>query len=260
MSVYIQEKSTYLAACLQSLATQTVMASEIVLVEDGPINSDLNAIIEHYREPLNIVSVRLHKNIGLAGALNEGLQYCLYDLVARMDSDDIALPDRFKKQIDFMGSNPDVAASSGCIEEINDAGEIISQRVLPLDYAELARFAKVRSPLSHPATIFRKSEVLDVGGYPPLRKAQDYALWSLLITKGKKIENLPDLLIKMRAGDQMMTRRSLSYFKYELQLLQFQKKIGFLTSYEYARNLIFKFGLRAAPVFLKKIAYKSLRK
>lgn len=132
VSVYFKEKPEYLAACLLSLVNQTLKADEVILVEDGPISSALIAEIEKYRDVLNIVSVPLSENVGLARALNDGLKYCSHDLVARMDTDDIALPDRFEKQVAFMQSSPDIAASSGFIEEFNDLGDVLSQRVLPL--------------------------------------------------------------------------------------------------------------------------------
>jgi glycosyltransferase involved in cell wall biosynthesis len=259
MSVYAKETPENLAECLQSLCEQTLTADEVVLVEDGPISDELKAVIEQFRDTLNIVSVPLAENVGLACALNEGLKYCKHDLVARMDSDDIALPDRFQKQVAFMQHNPDIAASSGVIEEFNEAGQVISKRVLPLVHSEIVAFAKKRSPLSHPAVIFRKSVVLDVGGYPLFRNAQDYALWSLLIVKGYKLANLSDTLVRMRTGSEMMGRRGLSFLKRELQLLSYQRNIGLLSFREFAFNAIGRTVLRLSPAFIKTWLYKVAR-
>src|SRR5690606_13854066 len=82
-------------------------------------------------------------------------------------------------------------------------------------------------PLSHPLTIFRKHIILSVGGYPPLRKAQDYALWSLLLVRGYKLSNVPKVLLRMRAGNDLLVRRGFSYFRCECELLRFQRQIGF---------------------------------
>jgi len=87
--------------------------SEVVLVEDGPITEELNLIIENFRSVLNIKSVKLSNNCGLAVALNEGLKHCNYDLVARMDADDFSLPQRFEKQVGFMEKNLEIVVSSG---------------------------------------------------------------------------------------------------------------------------------------------------
>jgi len=108
MSVYNGEKSTNLNDCFKSLESQTRMAEQLVLVEDGPLSSELNEVIDRYRKVLKINSIKLPVNIGLAGALNEGLKYCAYNFVARMDSDDIARPDRFEKQLSFLEVNPHI--------------------------------------------------------------------------------------------------------------------------------------------------------
>lgn len=259
MSVYLEEKPNNLKFCLQSLADQNLKADEIILVEDGPISSDLRDIIEEFRIKLNIFSISLDNNVGLGCALNEGIKKCSFELIARMDSDDIAMPERFQKQVDFMQCNPDIAASSSFIEEFNEFAEIQSKRVLPLTHDELVLFAKKRSPLSHPAVIFRKRAILDVGGYPQFRNAQDYALWSLLIVKGYRLANLPDVLVKMRTGPEMMIRRGPEFLKHEILLLKFQRSIGFLSLYEFIYNLFSRSVLRLSPLFIKRLLYKIAR-
>ena len=157
MSVYFRERPEYLDLCLKSLVDQTVKPTEIILVEDGPISNELKSVIDSYRSTLNIVSERLEKNVGLARALNEGLKRCSFPLVARMDTDDIAVEDRFKLQIEFMESHPEVSVSSGFIEEWSqDYSHILSIRHLPIDHESISKFAKKRSPISHPAVIFSK--------------------------------------------------------------------------------------------------------
>lgn len=258
MSVYFKERPKYLDMCLQSLADQTFKADEVVLVEDGAISSDLKLVIDKYRSELNIVSIPLAENIGLAKALNKGLEYCSHDLVARMDTDDIALPMRFKKQVDFMTMNPDIAASSGFIEEFNDAGTILSQRILPLSYDDLVNFAKNRSPLSHPAVIFRKHIILSVGGYPALYP-EDYLMWIKLIQANYKISNLPDILVKMRTGDDFIDRRGWIFLMGEIKIYHYMFKTGFINFFEFVKVVSLKSILRLSPRFVKKIIYKIAR-
>lgn len=258
MSVYYKEKPEYLAACLQSLVVQTLKADEVVLVQDGPISSDLKVIIERFRESLNIVSVPLDENVGLACALNEGLKHCAYKLVARMDTDDIAVPDRFEKQVDFIQSNSDIAASSGFIEEFNDAGDVLSQRALPLEHDALVKFAKKRSPLSHPAVIYRKQAVLSMGGYPELYP-EDYLLWVKLIQSGYKIANMPDVLVKMRTGEGFITRRGWKFLKGELIIYHHMYKTGFINLSAFINIVLMKSILRLSPGFIKIFLYKAAR-
>lgn len=263
LSVYKKESPAFLNQALLSIYDeQQFKPNQIVLVKDGPLTSELDEVISTWQVKLGDIFavVALPQNIGLGAALNEGLKHCQYELVARMDTDDVALPERFAKQVEFMNSNPDVAAASATLEDWDEGFQHKQGiRLLPTDSAALANFAKRRSPLSHPLAIFRKSVVLKVGGYPPLRKAQDYALWSLLLSKGYKLANLPDVLLKMRTGNEMLGRRGWDYFKQEYQLFKYQKEIGFLSNFDFVINVLLRGGLRLSPDFVKRWAYKLAR-
>lgn len=258
MSVYFKEKPGYLEVCLESLLNQSLLADEIVLVEDGDISSDLLLVINKYRECLNIISVPLAQNVGLASALNEGLKYCQYDLVARMDTDDIAVVDRFEKQVAYMQENPDIAASSGLIEEFNDTDDIFLQRVLPTTHDELVKFSKKRSPLSHPAVIFRKQVIIDVGGYPEIYP-EDYLMWVKLIQSSYKIANISDLLVKMRTGNDFISRRGWMFLKGELRIYHYMFETGFINFFEFINIIAIKSVLRLSPSFIKVLLYKVMR-
>lgn len=258
MSVYVNESPLSLEECLLSLSAQTFQASEVVLVEDGYISPPLREIIERFREPLNIVSVLLRENVGLACALNEGLKHCGHDLVARMDTDDIAMPDRFVKQVAFMLANSDIAASSGFIDEFNEVGEVLSQRALPLGHDALVTFAKKRSPLSHSAVIFRKQAVIAVGGYPEVYP-EDYLLWVRLIQFDFKIANMPDVLVRMRTGNDFITRRGWRFLKGELRTYHHMYKTGFISLLAFINIVLMKAVLRLSPRFIKMFLYKVAR-
>ena len=263
ISVYAKDSFVFFERALESIWNdQSLKPNQVVLVQDGPLSKELCGVIDSWVAYLGeevLTLVTLDENLGLASALNEGLKYCRYDLVARMDADDIAMPQRFEQQIKYMADNPDVAASSGIIEEFIDSDVIISKRVLPLVNEDIVVFAKKRSPLSHPAAVFRKKVVEAVGGYPLLRNAQDYALWSLLIVKGYKLANLNMTLVRMRSGSEMMDRRSFSYLKREFKLLRYQRRIGFLSLREYVFNMVSRTVLRLSPYFIKIWFYKYLR-
>jgi glycosyltransferase involved in cell wall biosynthesis len=258
MSVYSKEKPEYLEACMQSLARQTVKADELVLVEDGPISEEMVLIIDRFRLQLKINSVRLEKNIGLAGALNIGLNHCTHELIIRMDTDDIALPDRIKRQVEFMKANPEITASSGYIEEFNDEGKILSCRAFPLKHNELIRFSKQRSPLSHPAVIFRKNAIISVGGYPDVYP-EDYFLWIILISKGYIIGNISDVLVRMRIGDAILTRRGLKMLKGEIKIHKFMLDNNLINIFEYYKIVALKIFIRMLPGRIKLYLYKIAR-
>jgi hypothetical protein len=177
-----------------------------------------------------------------------------------MDTDDISLPQRFEKQVAFMKANPDISVSSGTLEEWDENFlNFLNYRFLPQNNAEILKFAKKRNPLSHPVVIYRKSAVLSVGGYPPFRKSQDYALWSLMLKNNYKFANINETLLKMRCGERFFDRRGLGYFKKECDVFKYQHTIQFINTYEFVRNISIRFLTRLLPKFIKKVLYKYAR-
>lgn len=262
LSVYIKENPSFLTRALTSIWDEQVLKpSQIVLVQDGPLTAELESIISQWASRLGSVfcPVPLPQNVGLAAALNEGLNHCQYELVARMDTDDIAVPERFEKQYAFMQSHPDIAVSSGLIEEWSqDFSYKVSERRLPLTHTDIVKFAKSRSPMSHPAVMFRKSAVLAVGGYPSIYP-EDYALWGSMLAKGYRFANLPDLLLKMRVGDALVDRRGLQFLKGEIKAYKYLLDVGFINRYEFLSSSVLRGVVRLSPVWLKKVFYKYLR-
>jgi glycosyltransferase involved in cell wall biosynthesis len=255
LSVYYGDSSDWLRASLLSIYNQRILPSEVVIVEDGPISNDVFEVIHDFRRLLNIKSVICRENCGLGAALNQGLKHCSNELVCRMDSDDECLTDRFLSQYTYMLDNPNIVASSGFIDEYDQSMMIFSgKRVVPVNQREVLLFSKKRSPLNHVATIFRKSIVESLGGYPPLRKGQDYALWSLLLVSGYKLGNLNKTLVKVRAGDVQISRRKIPF-----ELLNFQRKIGFIKYNEYLKNLTLWGLFYFLPITLKGFIHNTFR-
>jgi glycosyltransferase involved in cell wall biosynthesis len=259
MSVYKAEKPEFLAESLESLKQQTLLADEVVLVEDGPISAELNGVIELYRQAVNIRSVRLPENIGLGAALNEGLKHCQHEIVARMDTDDIALPHRFAVQYQFMLDHPEIAACSSYVEEFSEDSAVTTIRKLPTAHREIVKYAKFRSPLSHPATIYRKSRVDSVGCYPPLFP-EDQALWALMIVKRDQLANIPTVLLRMRTNRTFLDRRGWIFFKGQIAVLNFRKKLKQISMFEYGLNLVFLSIIRLPPARIRFILYAASRK
>lgn len=164
MSVYGKDNPAWFRQALQSVLNQSVVPAEVVLVADGPLTEELEAVITEFNDKLKVV--RLEKNMGLGAALNAGLKECSYPLVARMDSDDISLPDRFEKQIKAFEADKDLSVLGGAIREVDsESQEEISFRRLPQSDAELKIFLKTRCPFNHMTVMFRREAVLECG--PP---------------------------------------------------------------------------------------------
>lgn len=262
LSVYSKESANNLNQCLNSIWNETTLKpDQIVLVEDGPLNEELYSCIKEWKlllgETLEIINLEI--NSGLARALNIGLMHCKYELVARMDTDDISLSNRFKAQIEFFKKNPKTSVLSGQIEEWNSSmSQKISSRNLPTEHEKLVKFAKFRSPINHPAVMFRKSDVLASGGYPEIYP-EDFMLWHNMLSRGYIFRNLSETLVKMRTGSDFLNRRGLKFLKGEIfaykKLLERKK----LSKIEYIYIICLKVFVRTSPKFLKAFFYKNLR-
>lgn len=201
LSTFYKDSPEYLSLALESLVNQALPAAEVVFVEDGPLTKDLYTVLESYQMKLPLVRVPLKENKGLGFALNIGLEKCSYDIVIRMDADDICYRDRFKLQYEYLSNNPDVDILGGWAHDIDPQGNIISERKYPTSHDDIYRLMWT-NPLIHPAVAFRKSKILSIGSYDPaVVRRQDYDLWIRAAVHGLRIENLPHFLIKYRFTD-----------------------------------------------------------
>jgi glycosyltransferase involved in cell wall biosynthesis len=220
MSIYHKEERTNLRECLKSLSIQSKLASEIILVEDGLLTPALYEEIEIWEKKLPIIRVKLPKNIGLGKALNEGLTYCSNELVARMDTDDICLPQRFEKQLLIFENNKDVSICGTSILEFDtDPTNTISSRIPPLSQKDILKFSCWKNPFNHMTVMFKKSHIIHAGSYQDLPWMEDWFLWLRLLALGYKGQNISEPLVNARTGVSMIVRRSgASYVKSEWAL------------------------------------------
>lgn len=209
MTVWAQDKPDQLKLSLQSLVDQTCQPDELILVADGPLTDPLLAVIEAYRTTCPWIRFhQLPQNVGLGAALNEGLQLCQHELIARMDADDIALPQRFERQLAAFAADPDLSIVGGYAEEfVDDESQILSIKTVPLTQEAIYRFGKRRNPFIHPTVMYKKSTIGALGGYRPLRRGQDIDLFARLLFAGYQGRNLPEPLIKFRASADVYKRR-----------------------------------------------------
>lgn len=261
--VYGQASAQHLSEALQSVDEQTYPPEQIVIVEDGPLTAELQAVLAHWQAVWQgrLQCIALPVNQGVGAALNAGLAACKHELVARLDADDVAVADRFAQQVEFMQAHPRVAAVGGWIEEWDETFSVcLGVRVLPECSAAIRRLAQVRCPLSHSASMLRRSAVLAVGGYPALRSAEDFWLWTALLLQGFELANLQKVLVRVRAGEALLARRNSAFLKGERALLNFQLQQGFISRRRWLVNLLGKSLLRIAPLPIKKVCYRKLRK
>ncbi len=192
--VYNKDKPEWFEQTLRSLHLQTKKANEIILIIDGNISKKIESIIEEYKKNLPIKVFRNLKNKGLAFSLNKGLSLCSNELVARLDSDDIALPHRFEKQINFMLKNPATTVLGGSINIINYQSKIVGKRLYPKSYKAIKE-GMWRNTIAHGTVMYRKTKILKEGAYNiNCRRGQDYDLWFRLLKRGEILENLDEII------------------------------------------------------------------
>lgn len=262
MSVYAKEKPDFLNQSLESIwDAQRLKPTQIVLVKNGPLPIGLEDIVSSWSYKLGSVLkiVNLELNAGLAPALNHGLMHCDHDYVARMDSDDISLPDRFYLQIQFIIKNPDVDCFGSWVAEYDESlTKLIKYRKVPLKHNEIVKFCRRRNPLSHPSVFFRKEAVFAVGCYDEF-SPEDYFLWFKLLDAGFKLANLPDLLVNMRAGKGFSNRRGLDFLKGEFKIYTSMYSSGFISLFRLVTNIVSRSVLRLSPPLFKRLLYKYFR-
>ncbi|MDN0051613.1 glycosyltransferase [Bacteroides caecigallinarum] len=264
ISLYFKEHPSYLIQSLNSIFTQTLLPNEVVIVKDGTLTLELDKTVSEYEKRYSQIKViSLEKNQGLGKALNEGLKHCSFDLIARMDTDDIAYPDRFEKQVKFMTEHPEIDACSSWIDEFIDSTDnIVSTKKLPETDEEIKRYAKLRSPLNHPAVMFRKQAVINVGGYKHFYLFEDYYLWVRMIMNESKMYNLQESLLYFRYSPEMIKRRGgWKYAKSEINLQKEFYRIGFIGLGTFMKNIAIRLSVRMIPNELRDFIYKKfLRK
>jgi len=261
MSVYYKERPGNLRVSLESiLVYQTIKPTEIVLVKDGPLDSGLNSLIDKFIDqfPDTIKVVELSENKGLATALRVGLEECSYDIVARMDSDDISVENRFEKQLQIMETGKYDVVGSNTLYFDDETKSVIGLKINPETMERIIPYSKKRSPVSHVTAMFKKKSVLAVGSYENVLQFEDYWLWVKMIMAGMQIYNIQEPLVYVRYGDGMISRRGgKSYFNKELAFLRKLREVGFIDRKEYVRNLFIRGTVRFMPAKLRRFLYSN---
>lgn len=261
MSVYHKEKASYFDTSIDSMLKQSIPPKDIVIVCDGALTDELEEVITKYKNEYEHLFqiVRRSKCGGLGNALNDGLKYCKYDYVARMDTDDIAKADRMEKQLDAIEKmNVDIV--SGTVEEFDgEISNVIAKRVLPKTNEEIVRFAKQRNPFNHPCVCFKKQAVFDAGSYKEFPLFEDYYLWVRMLQNGAKGGNIPETILYMRAGVDMYNRRGgFSYAKKAVRFRWHLRKMGFSSMADFIKSAGGQVVVSIMPNKLRQVFYKKI--
>ena len=269
MSIYQHDVPEHLHIALESLLNQTRRPDEIVIVGDGPVPAELEqeieslptegsgaagskfkvqSAVELQEAPSNspkgerkteIRYLPQEKNRGLGAALAIAVEAAQYPYLARMDADDIAVPDRFEKQLMFLEQHPDVAAVGGMIEDFSsDPNHMTGRRIVPLESEDIHRYMRSRNGMNHVTVMFKKEELLRVGNYQPFHLNEDYYLWVRMIQQGCQLMNIPDVLVRVRAEKEQVDRRGgFPYFRDQYRVFKYMLNTGFISWPRFLLNI-----------------------
>lgn len=262
MSLYINENPEYVRECFESLLRQTIKADEWVIVEDGPLTDKMYELLDEYQACYKglIKRVRLDKNQGLGLALRAGVPACKNELIARMDTDDIAREDRFEKQLAEFERNPDLDICGSHIIEFEGSLEReLSRREVPLNQEGIVKYQKTRSAFNHMTVMYKKSKVLEAGNYEHCPLMEDDMLWVKMILAGANCCNINDYLVYARTGVAMIKRRGgWSYFKKYRKAKKKIKDTGYISNLQYIEAVASQFIVAMLPDSIRLFVFKKM--
>lgn len=265
LSVYGKDDASFFKGALLSVSKeQTVKPAQIVVVEDGPVPEDIEHAIEdaiRASPECEFTVIRKPQNAGLAAALNTGLKACKYEWVARMDSDDISLPNRFETQLAYIENHPQVDVIGGSIAEFtNTPGDMQSERHVGLDMKAIRKMAKSRTPMNHVSVMYKKSVVEKAGNYcENFGKLEDYKLWVDLLGRNAVLANIDDVVVYVRTGNGFITRRSNRREIIDWDMLQsYLLGLGIINRFDALKNKLYIRAFIYMPGFLKLLLYKTI--
>lgn len=261
MSIYKQENPAYLIQALDSMLNQTVFPSEIVMVKDGPLTRDLENVLNRYdtKYPGLFKFVSYDVNHGLGYALRQGILACSNEIVARMDTDDIARPDRMEKQLAAIDGGLDMVGSD-VIEFVTSPNDPVAATDLPKGIDAIRSYSKRRNPFRHPPMTFKKSKVIEAGNYSSeFLYFEDWDLFNRMLACGCQADNLSEPLVAMRVSEDFYARRGgLQYLKYAKLFKKAQVMRGYFSNLDYLCSYLPHVVLCLMPNFLRAYLYRVL--
>ncbi|HEV3295119.1 MAG TPA: glycosyltransferase [Streptosporangiaceae bacterium] len=260
VSVYDGDRADHIRRAFRSAVDdQTVRPDQVVIVQDGPVRDELAQCLARLAagSPVPVTLVTLERNRGLGPALDRGLAASWYDVVARMDADDVSMPHRFEVELPLIRDADIVGA--GLLEFVDDTDDIVGQRVPPTDPGRIQRYARLADPFNHPTVVYRRQAVLAAGGYGDLPLMEDYALFARMLGNGARAVNVAEPLVFYRVGSTAFKRRGgARLLRSELRLQREFRRHGFTSAPEYVRNVLVRGGYRLIPWWVRRAVYRPI--
>lgn len=261
LPVYQGVEPDHLRRAIQSIYEQTLPAAEILVIEDGPLLvSQLRVLDEFHGSAPPLKRIALPENRGAGPANDAGLRAATSPWIAKMDSDDVALPTRFERQVHAIASDSSYDLVGSAMHEFDgDEDNIVGTRRMPETHEAISKYVRINNPVNHPTIIFRRALALEVGGYRALPYLEDYEFVARLIAGGAHARNLPDALLLFRTGDELFKRRKAQgAFVAEIHLQRSLRELRLIGPVRACANLLLRWGYRLVPARLLRRLYVRL--
>ncbi len=230
---------------LNSILSQTYPATEVVIVQDGPVDEGIAQQLSVLKSDQGVKVVELSRNMGLGTALNEGLKHCSYEWVARMDADDKSVPTRFEVTVNYILANPYFDLVGAYYAEQQPNGKDFIRKV-PVDFDGVLSFSGYRNPHSHPTVFYKKSAVQEAGGYVNFYFAEDWYLWLRMFKTGSQSGNIPQILVYAQAQN-YSRRLGLAAVRNDFRAIRGFCKEGLITHQQYLLGIFVRALVKLLP-------------
>lgn len=259
MSIYHKEKPQNLRMAFESVFANTLQPNEFILIEDGPLTSELYSIINEFESKYPIFKIlKNEKNIGLGLSLAKGIVSSSNEYILRMDSDDVIPKDRFEKQIKELDKGYDVVSCWSALWD-SDSGKFFSLKRRPEDHKSIEKLAHSRSPVCHAAVAYKRSAVLKAGNYENHLYYEDYDLWIRMFLSGATFYNIQEYLYYVRMNSDMVGRRGGWRYAHDefLNFIRFYK-LGFYSIKDVIKNTLTHSIVRCMPTPIRSKLLKMV--
>lgn len=260
-SVYAKEKPEYLIQSIESMIHQTIVTDDYVIVKDGTLTRELDEILNVYAEKYEFIHIIGYKeNRGLGAALNYGLKACKNELVARMDTDDIAVENRCEEQLHTFNNDPELEIVGTDIYEFTENEKnITGYKKMPSSSKDIIKYAHRRNPFNHPTVMYKKSSIFANGGYSEGQRGEDFELFTRMIFQEAKGYNINKPLVKYRAAtDQYKRRASLIDTKAVVRVVKENYRNDYITLIDYLYVMVIQFAGLIVPKKIGNLLFKKI--
>lgn len=261
MSVYAGEQAEFFKKSVDSMLSQTLPTDDFVLVCDGELTAELDELVERYEAENSCFHVlRLDKKAGTGGCANEGLALCKNEYIVKMDSDDIALPNRCEVSMKYLAKHPETDILGAFIEEFDsESGEYIATKKTPQSHEEIMRYARRRNPFNNQTLVYKRSAAQEIGGYSDIKRCEDYDFVVRMLASGAKGRNIGRVLVRYRVTKGNYERRknwanTRSFIKVRWRI----HKMGFSSFMDFLVPTMMQLVIFIMPARLTGAIYKKL--